>query len=33
MGIGLVARGGFAMQRECHVEEGAAFLSERMFVG
>jgi hypothetical protein len=32
MGIGLVARGGFATQRECQVEEGVAFLSEMMFV-
>jgi hypothetical protein len=33
MAIGLVARGGFATQRECQVEEGVVFLSERMFVG
>jgi hypothetical protein len=33
MGIGLVARGGFATQRECQVEERGAFLSEKMFVG
>ena len=33
MGIGLVARGGFATRRECQVEEGGASLSERMFVG
>lgn len=33
MEIGLVARGGFATQRECRVEEGVACLSERMFVG
>jgi hypothetical protein len=33
MGIELVVRGGFAVQRECHEEEGTAFLSERMFVG
>ena len=32
MGIGLVARGGFATQQECPVEEGEKFLSERMFV-
>ena len=33
MGIGLVARGGFATQLECQAEEGVAFLSEKMFVG
>jgi hypothetical protein len=33
MGIELVARGGFATQRERQVEEGVAFLSEKMFVG
>jgi hypothetical protein len=33
MEIGLIARGGFSTQRECRVEEGVAFLSERMFVG